>query len=488
MKLLYSLILSFFIASSLYSDSISTCVQSLKDGNSHILGILVTDVKNFNNYSLSSKDRPCKNGLQVYCSSTPSSVDRSCINDYTADVISTSYKILYDTDESSCEDRGYQFDDDGVCSPPPPPDFDGDGTPDSEDPDIDGDGTPNDEDNDDDNDGIPDEYDDYIGTGTSNGGGTDTPPNLEQSCKDLYDVFNLSCPQPPNKQVFNCTELDNGLVYITAQECLQDKAPELGKSPCDDMLSDLKSICDNGIEGSCSDNGLKITKDTLKCKDDIAKEKPQDCSNLWYEKFNNVTQKCECEDGYFRNSWGNCTLPDDSNASSQQIQAKHEKEAQEARTRNKDKEDKKLKDNIDSKTDTTNSTLSRIANTLDDSNQVLKDIRDKNVSVEFPEAYEISEQTLINNSISSYLDTVSSGITVIGNDFTRMKSKIEGGFTTSISAGSSPNFQINLHGRTLVFDLCSAFGLFSSVFYYIFNLIFTYIGLRIFFYSFQLKV
>ena len=251
MKLLYSLIFIFFLNSSLFAECEGT-----------IWGSPVTyeyfNVSTYSTNSFSEDYTPCTSYHTEYKSNFRYQGD----GEYLCDL-----KIINYTNVDSCPD-GLLPDDKGVCSEPPPPDFDGDGTSDSEDPDIDGDGIPNEQDSDDDNDGIPDSYDDYIGAGTSNGplgsgGGTSDGGPDESSCDDLYNKYTQDCLSSGGLSLsFGCQTTSTGFAYITQNKC------NMPSNPCEDIVSDFVASCKSPsvVNGGCTYNeDTNRVSNTLSC-------------------------------------------------------------------------------------------------------------------------------------------------------------------------------------------------------------------------------
>lgn len=141
-------------------------------------------------------------------------------------------------------------------------------------------------------------------------------------------------------------------------------------NPCEEEIKLMKQICNNGYKGSCNHNGSYITGDTLECKEMPDEVDPTDCDFKWYESYNSVTKSCECDDGYSRSVWGICSKDLDSNATSDDINDKS----------NKDLKDALAKKELDSNSTSSSSknienSLSGIRGDLNTTNSLLSGIK-----------------------------------------------------------------------------------------------------------------
>ncbi|WP_457744959.1 hypothetical protein [Sulfurimonas sp.] len=192
-------------------------------------------------------------------------------NDYTQCVAPT----------PTCSD-GYVLDSNNECVLDPNGDLDSDGILNSQDNDLDGDG-------------IPNIYDDIIGLGTSNGS-SDGSFDESLTCGKLQEAALLKCPLPDNVLKFSCYTTNEGLSFVTQNDCFQRE------DPCAKIKSDFASKCSSPrvVNGDCVSKDYKIVSNTLSC------DTPDPINSACDIAFDNIKSSCnppsyidgKCLDGY----------------------------------------------------------------------------------------------------------------------------------------------------------------------------------------------
>jgi hypothetical protein len=434
---------------------------------------------------------------------------------------------------------------DNICITPPPPDSDGDGTPDkcdrdysnyfnedcdgdgipnATDPseDIDGDGIPNSEDIDDDNDGIPDEAD-----GTAGQNETST------SCSVLEREFLSTCSPLYNDVKYSCSTTSDGVSYLHDTSCTPKH------DPCNEILSSFQLTCKapNIISGSCESTNYEVTSNTLKCN----KPDPEDdyCTTF----RSNLKATCSFPNyisGYCNSDTDNtlaCKSPsNDLNSSVSDLNFEVIKDAinqtssenltklddlitsqndidtniMDTNTKldtllaNNQAQNNELKNSISSQTDTlgrkidtTNEKLDTINDTLQNldinnstnidlntTNDLLSSINDK-LNNQDPEDQTIQDDA--HGNMTGFIGDVQTSLDNIQTQFDNTKLTIENGFTFTPSV-STPcdNPTVTVFGSDIEFDICGTFSVFYSIFYLIFTIVFTWVAIQIYILGFRI--
>ena len=406
--------------------------------------------------------------------------------------------------------------------------------------DKDGDTIPNYLDSDNDNDGISDSIDDFDGPGMlspiPNEDGTlpDTPTDGE-TCDDLETWFVNDCDYKTHTPLFSCATNEQGFSYITHSSCIlkETDKPYL----CIDAKKIYQETCIHGFSGVCFDNGMRIESMLYSCND--APDPSLQCDTDWHQSWNGTG--CVCDVGYEFNSFGDCWAVSDLSTSTDDELALLEIAQKEFHDNNEitksltggsttvlggsSSGDVGIADSSGLSTAqnqiTTNKTLSALRQDTTTSNNHLAKISGETslikVAVEDSLAQQIIDSAKTNellgeirdglsgstsasdsnvsgdigdNSeshsvIMGVLDSASSGLGQITTDYETLIGKINDGMDISPStSGSSPIFSAVVFNRTLEIDLCDSFSNFYPVFYYVFTLMFLYVGIRIFIFSF----
>lgn len=310
-------------------------------------------------------------------------------------------------------------------------------------------------------------------------------------CETLALSYASSCDLDLNNHNFTCTD---GLPPIFTNSCTA-KNEEAYSSPCDDKTASKIIECkalNMVVNGGCLDNGLIVTENTLECVLDVP-----DCSTNWHEVLNSTTNTCECEVGYSRNTWGDCSkplFPDDSNLTAEQqaTQDIADSNLHDSITSEQNEEAQNdILNDISNKLDTTNNSLAGARYDLNTTNSLLNSINDKltndNNEFDVPDYQSTIDDG--QSDIMAIFDEVSSGFATITYDYSELSTTLSNGFNTpALSVGVAPEFSAVVFGQEITINLCDSFSYFYDVFYYIFYISFIVIGIRIFIYSFTLGV
>jgi len=309
------------------------------------------------------------------------------------------------------------------------------------------------------------------------------------TCEDAAKHFNSTCDPILNDANFKCL---SGSPYTLTASCTPKHEKTLA-SPCDKITADKKAECEAKGEvvadgGTCQDNGVTVTKNTLKCV-----LKTPDCSKKWHEVLNSSTNTCECKEGYIRNTFGDCwkpLFPKDSNLSDKQ-KADEQKAAQDNHNaRNVDNTNKQTNDALNKLSDKVSSlsnTNAGIRSDLNSTNSLLKSINDKLKSD--PKSLKFNSHKEDNNALMKYFGSAKNGLDDIMTSFKGLKDITDKGFSVpSMSAGKRPVFKAVVFHHEIEIKLCSTFSKFRDIAYWLFYLSFLYIGIRIFIFSFLIGV
>lgn len=154
---------------------------------------------------------------------------------------------------------------------------------------------------------------------------------------------------------------------------------------------------------------------------------------------------------------------------------------------------------IDTGIDIGNSHLGSIDDKMTTNNSLLEDIKDvlsgdSNSTVggdsSGDEYTDSAEEAAAKASISGTLDSVYAGLNQFVQDNTNMINKIQDGFShqnSSMSTGTQPIFCATVFNRQICINLCDSFGQFSSIFYYIFYVVFMFASLKLYFSAFKMR-
>lgn len=269
------------------------------------------------------------------------------------------------------------------------------------------------------------------------------------------------------------------------------------KTPCDEAYDKLDATCVDGqiIDFSkCRDNGLKILENPMKCvpMDYVPSVKPSDCNGLWYETFNNSTQKCDCDDGYTRNKWGDCWKALDSNATLQQQADDDKAQVDNALTKDDSKLDAVQQSKLDAFQENVRNSLTGIRGDLNGTNALLAgiskkigDLNSSNSSSSDTQSTSEDDEALgsANLDITGFISDVKDSLKNIEDNFKATKAIITQGFTFQSSVQGCVNPSISLYGKTVTLAICESFSIFYPMFYLIFTILFTYIAIRIYIYA-----
>ena len=90
--------------------------------------------------------------------------------------------------------------------------------------------------------------------------------------------------------------------------------------------------------------------------------------------------------------------------------------------------------------------------------------------------------------IDNILSDAYSALNGIKSDFQSLKNKLTNGFSVPpISQGSEPTFCAVVFGKQICINLCDTFSIFSSIFYYMFVIIFSLTTLKLYYISFKMR-
>jgi hypothetical protein len=311
---------------------------------------------------------------------------------------------------------------------------------------------------------------------------------IPATCDEIFSQLQKTCDLDLNDlKLDNCIpDYDLGLTSYTSL-CTPKNQNQI-KAPCETELETTKQECESQnkvLSGKCEDNGLMITLNTLDC---IAPPLP-DCDYL-NEHLDLSTNQCVCDEDFTRDNFGNCNIYNDpeTNQSVPQMSPQDSQNLSNTRDTNENTEEtnNKLDDALNDLTRTNNS-LSGIRNDLNTTNNLLNSIKDS-IS-EDPDTDSLNDQNQQDYFSQSLdiLQTVQDGFNTIQSDFESMKQHLGDGYTvTSYSSGCYPEFKGTVFGKEFKLDLGSFFTMINSVTYFIFFIIFTFIGLRLFYFGLTL--
>ncbi|WP_324170973.1 hypothetical protein [Sulfurimonas sp.] len=210
------------------------------------------------------------------------------------------------------------------------------------------------------------------------------------TCNELILAHLSSCSLESNTLEFSCVDIDDGnggkIPNLQRAECVPKK--KIKTNPCDDLYKNTLSSCNMATHivigyPECSHNGKKVTNDTIKCvipDDNERIKKPDDCNTKWYEKFNESTKKCECQDNYKRNKWGECWKNLDSNSTKPEIDKDKKEQDKSGKEKEKNEADKNATKRAQTSNKNIEDILSGIRLDLNTTNSLLSNINDKNTS------------------------------------------------------------------------------------------------------------
>ena len=267
-----------------------------------------------------------------------------------------------------------------------------------------------------------------------------------------------------------------------------------------------QSACDALVTGGDAQSSTFVTPDTIKCPD---------------------TGFCYFVPMSDTNNDGNTTVGDnkfDDNVSSSATDLQPLLDAQ----NENNKILQQLKDDYNSKTDTTNKTLSEngqtqldmldqlkiLANKTDYSKQISDKTSITNDKLgDIQRNGAIANQNLLNidksvkdfhedmnsfldvsdsqnseaesgySTITEFMNNLQTDLGQMQDTYNSTKGILEGGFTYSAPAGASPVFETTALGTPLKFDLCPTFSIYRPILEFIFTLFFMFMAIRIFFYG-----
>ncbi|MDY0123869.1 hypothetical protein [Sulfurimonas sp.] len=154
---------------------------------------------------------------------------------------------------------------------------------------------------------------------------------------------------------------------------------------------------------------------------------------------------------------------------------------------------------IDTGIDIGNSHLGSIDDKMTTNNSLLEDIKDVLIGdsnstgggdSSGDDYTDSAEEAAAKASISGTLDSVYAGLNQFVQDNTNMINKIQDGFShqnSSMSTGTQPIFCATVFNRQICINLCDSFGQFSSIFYYIFYVVFMFASLKLYFSAFKMR-
>lgn len=329
----------------------------------------------------------------------------------------------------------------------------------------------------------------------------------DSTCRGVY-LNDLSCPEVEAIEKDKCNLYLNNFTFDCSEPPLSYTSDCIRKvNPCDTEYNLKVPLCEasgaskwlSGFD-DCVHNGLYVISSNWQCLDNnqTLPQTQNDCYSNWYEIWNPSTSSCDCETHFVRNSFGNCALPlpVDSTPAEEDLYNKEQQANNNSYEEEKqqDKKDGELQNSLDSQ----ENTLSGVRDDLTETNDLLEDIKKSvdsnstdNLLSEILDILSVdSNDSLVNIDDLGYLQdskdiltSVKDGFISIGTDYDNIKSAIDSGFNVSTSSGTSPDISFVFHGSNVNIPICDTFSIFAPILYFIFTILFTVIGIRLFIYG-----
>ena len=501
MKLLYSLIFSFFISSSLLAVDNLPSGTIVNVGDDFVTLLNGTEYLNTNNcygittffYASASAIRHCGTTNKIEYTFTSASgcnlgdilEGGVCVAPRIDDLDDNNNGVPNRCDPAYVDYLTMDCNDDGVINSndpneaPYPSLIPNRCNPDFKDyliSDCNQDGDLNNIDKDIDGDTLPNAFDDDVNNALTPAQQLESP-----SCAEMKAIEEQKCFIGEHN--WNCHEQENGVDFIIDNDCggYDD--------PCEKYLKKLITICPTDThqitDGQCSHDNFKVTKNAIKCEVIPPTTTPV-CRATIFEEINDAGNGCDCIDGYARNSRGNCWKTNpfqlDANQTATPEQLATNEQAQAV-------QDEQIKDleKTEELTEKEKENASKSLELDESRNDILGAIAD--------ELNPLDEEDLIDGALDNFtkiqgaMDLVENGFTGIGEDFTNMKNRVENGFTApTISSGGSSVLSASAFGVTIDIDPCPMFSQLRGVFYYVFSLMFLWLSIRFYYVGFKLTV
>jgi len=275
-------------------------------------------------------------------------------------------------------------------------------------------------------------------------------PTSYKTCDQLIPTYEKQCTSNENL-IFHCTETNGiGVVDENTTSC-QAKV-----NPCDTAYNKILNTCNldtHTMDGfaECTHNGMMVTNDTIKCVpkvNGVAPANPDNCYNTFNEVFNSTTQQCDCKSGYVRDSFGDCSLPLDVNATAKDKAIKNQQNATLAKEKAKAVLDRNTSKNQYIANQTQSDTLTALRNDLNSTNSLLNDMSSK-----------LSNDTASNGilgKLSNIYDALT-GASANGHSLDYAKNNLGSAMTsysfnfTTGTCGNVQTLSYNYYGHDMIF-------------------------------------